>query len=714
MGPLISREELFTCMDYKIPGLAEVKKHVDQKDYPAAEKSLLEYMRSRRNVKYFVNSWEKPAAKNAKFNTAVADDVCNHIFHGLLVDWYPPYKMGEKIDWAAEPYNDREWYWGLNRLPFWIFLGEAYWATQNEKYAKEFVEELFDWVRNCPIVTDGAHNESPAWRTLEAGIRMYDSWPAAYQYFLNSPNFTPEANTLFLMSVIEHARFLEKNPTSGNWLVMERNGLLHVGLLFPELKESTGWRNAAIDTLTRELGSQVYPDGSQFELTTTYHRVCIMNFLKSLQLCELNSVSVSDKYKKDLQNLYQAVMYLLKPSGYLPALNDSDAYIETIKDKGEFSDGRGDLREGAKRFSRPDMLYVATNGKEGKAPEYKSYAFLYAGRYVMRQGWDKDAMYMIFDAGPFGAAHQHEDKLSIETYAYGETLLFDSGRFSYADPIFHPYAFSTTAHNTAIIDGKDQSRRFQSVTERKWVVSEPQKTPWISQSGFDYAEGVYDDGYGPDLDKSVTHSRKILFVKNDYWIVLDRFEGQGTHKINTFFHFAPGKASVNNQTLECVTVNSGRPNISILPSDSKNTKVSIAEGSKSPCQGWISTEYNKYFPAPVADYEYTGPLPLERAYLLHPLRLMQKSELKLEKMPVTVDDKRPDPKVSAYAVKLEDGFTDYILFAHSVLGTKRFGGIITDAQIAIVRVDTFGSVLKASAYGAAYLRHGAQDIPLVD
>ena len=32
----------------------------------------------------------------------------------------------------------------------------------------------------------------------------------------------------------------------------------------------------------------------------------------------------------------------------------------------------------------------------------------------MRSGWDRKALFLGFEVGPFGAGHQHEDKLSIE------------------------------------------------------------------------------------------------------------------------------------------------------------------------------------------------------------------------------------------------------------------------------------------------------------
>ena len=72
------------------------------------------------------------------------------------------------------------------------------------------------------------------WRTIECGIRMGQTWPYAYHYFLSSPSFTDDAICLMLKSMVEHARHLMRWPRSGNWLTMEANGMYHVGVLFPE------------------------------------------------------------------------------------------------------------------------------------------------------------------------------------------------------------------------------------------------------------------------------------------------------------------------------------------------------------------------------------------------------------------------------------------------------------------------------------------------
>lgn len=703
-GPQITKQEFFSLLDYTVPGLSGVRDAAEADDYDKAAAALLEYMRARRSVKYFIDSSQKPAAANPDYDTTKADDICNHIFHGGISDWYPPYQLGEKIDWGASPYNDREWHWGINRHPHWTILGEAYWATVNEKYAVEFVKQLTDWVTSRPVVTDGSHNSSVSWRTIEAGLRMGSAWPSSYQYFLNSPNFTPEAHLLFLRSMVDHARHLEKHPTGINWVTMEMSGLLHVAVLFPEFKESERWRKFALDRLNKELNAQVYPDGMQFELTTGYHCVALDNFAEPLKLLELNGITVPAEYDAALRRMYEALIHMVKPCGYLPAFNDSDAHIETDPQSGKWADARSILKEGASRYNRPDMLYAATSAKEGKPPTHASHAFDYAGYYVMRQGWDRDDLYLVFDAGPLGAAHQHEDKLSFEAYAFGETLLYDPGRYSYADRVFGPHIRSTWAHNTCVVNGLCQSRMSVPPEQRKWVTDKPLNNPWITTAEFDYAEGVYDEGYGSKRDRSVIHRRGILFVKNDYWFVVDRFEGAGEHTIDTLFHFAPGKVRVDDTSLACSSANAGRPGVMIVPSATGGVRVEIQEGSESPCQGWISTEYNSKVAAPVADYHFEGPLPAEFAYLLHPFKSSAPRAASVCRLDLTLGGKTAPPGPSAYEIKLDNGRIDLILLAHSIKGDKRFGSIETDAEVAIIRTDTSGKVVMSGSYGGTYIR----------
>ena len=80
----------------------------------------------------------------------------------------------------------------------------------------------------------------------------------------------------------------------------------------------------------------------------------------------------------------------------------------------------------------------------------------------MRSDWSRDARYLLFRASPFGGFHGHEDKLSIEVSAYGTPLLVDAGTYTYneRDP-YRDHFVSSHAHNTVVIDGMSQVRRWQ-------------------------------------------------------------------------------------------------------------------------------------------------------------------------------------------------------------------------------------------------------------
>ncbi len=50
-----------------------------------------------------------------------------------------------------------------------------------------------------------------------------------------------------------------------------------------------------------------------------------------------------------------------------------------------------------------------------------------------------DDRYMLFDAGPFGYGHQHEDALSFVIYAYGKYMLVDPGNYPYDSSEWRKY-----------------------------------------------------------------------------------------------------------------------------------------------------------------------------------------------------------------------------------------------------------------------------------
>ena len=119
--------------------------------------------------------------------------------------------FGDVINWELDPINYREWTWQLSRHPFWVALGQAYWKTGDEKYAEAFRQQMRHWIEHVlmPVGEDGntwkddaemGTDRTNCWRTIECGIRMGQTWPAAFYYFLSSETFGDDDVCLMVKS----------------------------------------------------------------------------------------------------------------------------------------------------------------------------------------------------------------------------------------------------------------------------------------------------------------------------------------------------------------------------------------------------------------------------------------------------------------------------------------------------------------------------------
>ncbi|OUS78507.1 hypothetical protein B1748_00045 [Paenibacillus sp. MY03] len=461
-------------------------------------------------------------------------------------------------------------------------LADAYWYTGEEVYAKETIDLMLDWYkdnhfRENEFASDPAYAKEspisavvhPGWQSLTEGIRL-QNWINLLNSVRDSSSLTSEALVALLKSMYEQAEDLRhRHQTGDNGAIAQMIDLYQFAVLFPEFQSSAQWKSYSVAMLNSLIQNLVYPDGAEIELTTLYQVATIANgFLTPYRLEQLNQWNnFPPSYKDRLEKMYQYLMYIAKPDGTAPLINDSNRTLL-----------RGRLLEGAALFNRQDMKYVATKGTEGLSPAYTSYGFPYAGQYVMRSGWDANALYLALDAGPMGVSHYHEDKLSFDLSAYGKNFISDPGLFTYDGDKWTRYFASTVAHNTMMVDGLGQNRSRSG----PFAVTAPvTDTSWLSGTGFDYASGQYAEGYGPALDKSAIQKRAIFFAKPDYWIIRDRVAGTGTHTLQNRFQFEPMGISIDPITKVTTTTNVSDANLQIIPVDPSGLAVSYAEGQDS-------------------------------------------------------------------------------------------------------------------------------------
>ncbi len=540
-------------------------------------------------------------------DTRRADEVMAHRRDG--------FHLGDDIDWEAnklpptEPAFTREWTYTLNRFGDWVVLADAYWATGDEKYAVEWIAQMRDWVEDNPYLLYGTGNDTLTWRTIEAGIRTSGSWPTCLYRFHGSPSLTGDDLVVFLKSWIEHAHHLmritvEHPEHGGNWVTMECNGLGHLGILLPECRDAGLWLDTALERMSLELERQVYPDGAQKELTTGYHQVARSNFAGLMRFARHNDRPVPAAYLSRLERMYRYNLLAADGQGFLPPLNDAG-----------YTGVAASLREAAELFDDPLYAWAASGGTQGEPPTITSLAFPWAGHYIMRSGWGPQDLYLLFEAGPFGTGHQHEDKLTLCLTAFGRRLLTEAGTYSYDQSKYRRYVLGTWAHNTVLVDGLEQHRRGLGET---YESAEPLDNRWLTSDAFDAADGVYDHGYGPDRAVRVRHQRTVVFVKPDYFVVVDRLtpEDDTEHRYDILWHLGSDRAAHDAATQAAWSDEPDAPNLLVTPATRASLGLEIVVGREDPVLGFAPA--SRHTPIAVLNYQAVAAGPATLAWVLTP------------------------------------------------------------------------------------------------
>lgn len=621
----LTDSEFFQVLNLDYPGLETVRKHVEKGDYSAAKTSFVEHIKNRTSPKWFVD-WRdfSPSTSIKTTKQYVFSYADRHIENEFYAHdaWY---KYGDTIDWTADHSFDNydEWVWELNRHECWLYMSEAFWATGDEKYAKAFVRQLNSWIDQCIVPEKHWTRAGSVWRTLDTGLRMQKNWPDAFYRFLSSSSFDDETIIKMIKSFYNHAIHLRNHYTYNNWLAVEMNGLYVVAGLFPEFRDTEEWRTFAVNKLYEQELELFYPDGSQVELAPFYHTLSVSSIVSVYRFAKLNGYQLPKEFVSRLERAYDCFVKLRMPDGLVPSINDSQ-WIESKKF----------LSEGASLFpERKDFEYFASDGKDGVVPSFKSAWMPWAGWYVMRSGWDKDAFYALFEVGPYGAGHQHEDKLSFILYAYGQRLITECGYFSYDKSDWRKYALSSRGHNVVRVDGKDQNRSGlisnEIRTNRVMCNQKPLYNKWKSNRRYDLAEGFYTEGFGDELDSTVTHHRIIKFVKNKYWLVTDIFTPSDTlnHTYDTWFHFNTSSYGIDTNLGIVYSDASNSANVAIISLSGKSRCNVICGQEKPEISGWkaVPGGGNGYHCEPVATptFSLSGNGVIQESYLFIPFQTNQ-------------------------------------------------------------------------------------------
>jgi hypothetical protein len=523
---------------------------------------------------------------------------------------------------STDETGDKKVVWELNRHQHFFTLGAAYYLTSNEKYAAVFVSHLHDWMEQNPP------QQGVNWfSSLEVSFRAM-SWIWGLNFFKHSKFLDSKTLLNAMRFLYAHGMHLEKYLSTyyspNTHLTGEALGLYYLGTQFP-FARAKRWRELGKKILLQELDRQILPDGVYFEQATWYQRYTADFYQHFLILQNLNKDEPDPEVKAKLKKVQDYLMYITRPDGTSPLIGDDDGGKMLPLSARQPDDFRPTLSTAAAMYGSEEYKFVSGGVSEemfwllGNAgveafkkidalsPEDESKAFTDGGYFLMRDGWEKSDNYMLIDCGEHGAlasAHSHADMLSFELAAGGKTQLVDPGTYTYhKSEELRDHFRSSAAHNTLVIDDTSSST---TAGKFKWqTIAKPDVKSWISQSRFDFFEGSH-NGY-EKLESPATHTRSILFLKNDYWIVRDYVETRGDHTYQLNFHFdAATNARAENPEAKLWTITENADN-------STGLKLLLFgdNGEWKRNESWISKSYGGRINAPYLQFRSKGSGPQE-------------------------------------------------------------------------------------------------------
>ncbi|MDR1223532.1 MAG: heparinase II/III family protein [Tannerella sp.] len=567
-------KSLFEALNPDYPGLEKVKTACREGKLPEACKYLLDYYgKSKRIVPK-----EKLPPISQRTNAA-ADTILRDTYTFQEVKGTVPRLPNGHLKWTHNgPKDDIEWAWALNRHYPVRDLLLAYAETGNPDYVRYIDSFVKSWII-CSWPYPAAKSNTAMWRGLEVSFRE-KVWDSVFYELWNTGQISQATQILILAALPSHAHYARNFHAGGNWLTMEMSGLATVAGAWPEFREAPQWMDYSVGTMVAGMKEQVYPDGVQTELTSSYHQVALSNFNLFAGLCKASGISLPEYYRRTVKDMWNYLAWTIRPDGFGLLNNDADLVYN-----------RGPILEAAGKYRCPEWTYIASNGADGTKPDTgPSCFFLWAGHLISRSGYDSQAHWSFFDIGPWGSGHQHNDKLHLSVSAYGRDLLIDAGRFAYRGEVaqkFRAYATGSQGHNLILVDGKGQDRGTAVAT------APVNGKDFLIAENFDYGSGTFDRF--ADTEGSFSHTRSVMYIRNRFWIVADRLKTDRPRRIETLWHWHPAcKVSILNNGSAASGNEYG--NLTIIPVGEQPWETELITGQEDPVQGWYSRVYNTYEP----------------------------------------------------------------------------------------------------------------------
>ena len=481
------------------------------------------------------------------------------------------FPLGEDFDWITNPVT--KFKYDINK----------HWSLINDRSEKEgdikFVWEkarfsfLYDLIRydyhyniDCAelafseinsFIDKNPVNQGPNYIcSQEISLRILNWTFALYYYkdsdYLTEALFQKIMNAIYwqIHHVYHNIRF-SRIAVRNNHALTETLLLYLSGLLFPFLPYVKNWSMKGKRWFEKEIGYQVYEDGTYLQFSNNYHRVVVQLLTWGFRLAELNNEKfnpeVYNRAEKSLDFLYNSMDL---SSGMPPDYGANDGALFFKLNDQEFRDFRPQLqalsytldiqvKDNFGGFTGEDIFWLGfsqnhtSQVRRLQCNSLSSYPT--GGFYIAR---DKDSMTYV-RCGKHKDRPSHADNLHLDIWYKGINYFRDNGSYLYnTEYELLKYFMGTRSHNTVMLEDFDQMLKGPRFTWFNWSQACDAVLKEFDDR-FEFEGTIVAFSY---LSKSIMHNRKIIKIKDvPKWIVEDDLTGTEKYMKHQLWHFNPMK-----------------------------------------------------------------------------------------------------------------------------------------------------------------------------
>lgn len=496
-----------------------------------------------------LSAWDAQETTPQRLGAEIRAGVLRYFEHtpaqvGMPPDWHVNPFSGQRIPadqhWSQISdfgYGDIKIIWEPSRFGFVYALVRAYWRTGDEQYADLFWTLAEHWQTHNPP------NQGPNWKCgQEAAFRVM-AWCFGLYGFLDAAATTADRVANMARMMAASGRRIASNidyalSQRNNHGISEGVGLWTIGLLFPELRDASAWRERGRQVLEAQGRALIYDDGSFAQHSTNYHRLMLQDYIWALRLGDIVGEPLSAELKQRVQRAGEWLFQIQDGiCGHLPNYGQNDGALVLPLNNCQPQDFRPVvqaacyLSSGTRRFDAgpwdEDLLWLfgasalespaanlpyvdlrANAGGYSTLRSAQGFVFIHCGRFCDRPG--------------------HADLLHLDLWWRGQNIALDAGTYSYNAPApWNNPLTQTMYHNTVSVDAQSQMDKFSKFLWLPWARCEVRRDVRSAKGLLAYWEGSH-NGY-QRLAEPVAHCRGVVRLADDWWLVLDRLASSGSH-----------------------------------------------------------------------------------------------------------------------------------------------------------------------------------------